>query len=115
MNSVVVPWTLEIGIISWRTLSGKQLTSVIPFAPFPAKSGLSGPAGSSPTIASGSSPKRPPLPSELLATFIAFGVCAILADSQQGHTAGVLLAWGLVLSTFMSQAGALAPAPKKGS
>lgn len=112
MNPVVIPWMIEIGIISWRTLSGKR-ASAIPFSPFPASSGLSGPTGSKGFTVTG--PKRPPLPSEVLSTFIAFGAFGVIADSgEQGRRIGGLLAWGLVLATFINMATSL-PGSKQGA
>lgn len=105
MNPVIIPWTIEIGLISWRTLSGKR-TSAVPFSPFPASTGISGPTGSKGFVGTG--PKRPPLPSEILATFIAFGVFAVIADSgDQGRRIGGLLGWGIVLATFLNLATTL--------
>ena len=89
MNPVVIPWLVEIGIISWRSLSGthfstqKAATAQTPFAQ---KS----------VVATGGV-KRPPLPSELLATFVIFGTYAVIAEKNA--QIGQLLAWGTVLAT----------------
>lgn len=45
--------------------------------------------------------KRPPLPSELLASFVVFGV-ALGALSIPAPKAAGLIGWGLVLSTLLS-------------
>lgn len=46
--------------------------------------------------------KRPPIPSELLATFIAFGSLSLLSNNAKTSTAANLTAWGLVIATFMN-------------
>lgn len=45
---------------------------------------------------------RPPIPSELLATFIAFGSLSLLSNNDKAAAAVNLTAWGLVLATFMN-------------
>lgn len=111
MNSVMTPWAIEIGLITWRTMTGKRITAVTPFVPLPASSN-----STSADAVKTTGPKRPPLPSELLASFVAFGVCAIIADTDRGRQAGALLAWGLVVATFLNMApnlpGANAPTTK---
>lgn len=47
------------------------------------------------------SDSRPPLPSELLATFIAFGSLSLLANSANFEKSANLIAGGLVLATFL--------------
>lgn len=45
-------------------------------------------------------PKRPPLPSELLATFVVFGGLGLASGEAQRPAAAV--AWGIVLATLLS-------------
>lgn len=44
--------------------------------------------------------KRPPFPSEYLATFLVFGAFSVLADSQP--KLAQLLGWGMVTATFLN-------------
>jgi hypothetical protein len=95
MNSVMIPWALEIGIINYRTLSG-QRDSII-----------SGGQGLSLKNVKSTGPKRPALPSELLASVIAYGTFSIIADWNP--RIGGLLAWGITIATFMVLAGSAPP------
>lgn len=105
MNSVTLAWAVEIGIITFRTMSGESLTITT-------KSRLEAPnfMGPLPPIPSmqltQTGVKRPPLPSELLSTLM-FGVYAIIGNvgSNGPHIAN-LLAWGTVLATALSLGGA---------
>lgn len=47
-------------------------------------------------------PRRLPLPSELLATFIVFGGLSVLSESSTFKGAANATAWGLVLATVLS-------------
>jgi hypothetical protein len=46
--------------------------------------------------------KRPPLPSELLATFVVFGGLGLVGESQTWKGAAGATAWGIVLATLLS-------------
>lgn len=86
MNPVVIPWLVEIGIISWRSLSGAHFSTQ-----------KSGQGSFAQSVIKTSGVKRPPLPSELLATFVIFGTYAVI--SEKNAQIGQLLAWGTVLAT----------------
>lgn len=90
MNGVVIPWVLEIGIINYRTLTGQR------------DSITSGGNGLSLKNVKSTGPKRPALPSELLATVIAYGTFSIIAERD--NRIGSLLAWGITIATFMTLA-----------
>jgi hypothetical protein len=45
---------------------------------------------------------RPPLPSELLATFIAFGSLTLIANNPTAAKPANLVAWGLVVATMLN-------------
>lgn len=62
MNGIVLPWLAEIGVLTWRVISGQ---------------------------------KRPPLPSELLASFVIFGGFSLIPDERLRN----VLAWGTVIAT----------------
>lgn len=47
-------------------------------------------------------PKRFPLPSEFLATFVVFGGLSVLSESSTFRGAANATAWGLVLATLLS-------------
>lgn len=96
MNSVAIPWLGAIGIISYRTMSGKRDSIV---------SGGVAPGSSIPSLKNvvTTGPKRPPLPSELLATVIVFGTCSIIADRDE--RVGTLLAWGFLVAMTLSTIG----------
>lgn len=47
-------------------------------------------------------PKRPPLPSELLATFVVFGALGVIAGNGTARRPAVAAAWGLVVATALS-------------
>lgn len=66
MNTVIMPWTAESVLITWRTVSQK---------------------------------KRPPLPSEFLATFVLYGTLSVVGTRQPGIAAAV--GWGVVVATFL--------------
>ncbi len=44
--------------------------------------------------------KRPPLPSELLATFIVFGTAGLV--TQKNPQVGSLFGWGIVIATLLN-------------
>ena len=90
MNPVVIPWLAEIGIMTYRSLSGEYFS-------------VTKGNGFSLQVKKTSGPKRPPLPSELLATFVIFGTYSVVGDSSNPQTRriGALLAWGTVLATFL--------------
>lgn len=100
MNPLLFPAVVEIGVISYRTLTGQRLIVA---------KGQNGKFG----VQSGSGPKRPPLPSELLAVIIVFSVYSAIAGNganPQRARIGALLGWGTVLATFLTMFSA--PAPK---
>lgn len=67
MNTLTVPWAVEVGIITARDLASDH---------------------------------RPPLPSELLASFVVFGALAALAIPAPKAAAAA--GWGLVVATVLS-------------
>lgn len=46
--------------------------------------------------------KRPPIPSELLSTFVVFGGLTLFGGNPTMSRGANLVAWGLVLATFMN-------------
>lgn len=92
MNQVIAPMIVEIGIISYRTMTGRRINVV---------KNLSGGFSSYPATG----PKRPPLPSELVAVFVVFGVYSVIGGSGENVNRtriAALLSWGTVLATFLS-------------
>lgn len=71
MNGVMAPWLAEIVMISWRDWQGKGA----------------------------STSKHLPWPSELLATFLLYGVLS-LAPAGEWGTAAAAVGWGFVAATF---------------
>jgi len=103
MNPVVLPWLTEIVLISWRSLTGTHFTL-----------GGSAQPGqiSGKVIQVSKGTKRLPLPSELLATFIAFGAYSMIAEKDA--RIAQLLGWGTVLATgllLLSSGGQSAATP----
>lgn len=47
-------------------------------------------------------PKRIPLPSELLATFVVFGGLGLVSESETARGPAATTAWGLVIATLLS-------------
>lgn len=47
-------------------------------------------------------PKRIPLPSELLATFVVFGGLGLVSESDTARGPAAATAWGLVIATLLS-------------
>jgi hypothetical protein len=73
---VLLAWLTEIGIITWRDLSGK--------APDHTISGF-------------------PLPADYLATFMVFGVLGLVPKDNAGASrAATLAAWAFVIATYMN-------------
>lgn len=73
---VLLAWMVEIGLITWRDLTGKAPNHVI--------NGF-------------------PLPADYLATFMVFGVLGMVPkDSQGASRAASLAAWAFVLATYMN-------------
>jgi hypothetical protein len=96
MNPILLPWLAEIGIITYRDMTGQRFTVT--------RQGGSGAFGLSVQRSTG--PKRPPLPSELLATFIIFGTYSVIANGEgQRARIGSLLGWGTVLATVLMLTG----------
>src|SRR5215469_8796167 len=105
MNPVVLPWIVELVIVSWRSLTGTHFTTV---------KGVQKTGGGSisPTMVPSvqkvtNGVKRPPLPSEVLATFVVFGACAAIAEKDA--RVGQLLAWGFVVATALLFLGGPSP------
>lgn len=46
--------------------------------------------------------KRPPYPSELLATFVIFGLLSLPASNENFAKAAQLFGWGIVMATFFN-------------
>ena len=44
-------------------------------------------------------PRRLPLPSELLSTFVVFGALSVIASNETARRPATAIAWGLVLAT----------------
>lgn len=65
MDNLLLPWMVEIGLVSWRTVK------------------FGG---------------RPPLPSELLASFVIFGGFSIIPNRKIGTTMG----WGIVVASALN-------------
>jgi hypothetical protein len=84
----MAPWLAEIVMISWRDFAGKGATT----------------------------DKHLPWPSELLATFILFGVLS-LAPAGEWGTAAAAVGWGFVAATFFGiyAPGRTAPATPGGA
>jgi hypothetical protein len=73
---VLAAWLAEIGIITWRDLTGKDPTHTI--------NGF-------------------PLPADYLATFVVFGALGLVPSSNQGAArAATLAAWAFVIATYMN-------------
>lgn len=99
MNSTTLPWMAEIGIITYRTMTGVR-DSVVSAGNLSLKN------------TTGTGPKRPPLPSELLSTFIIFGTYSVIGNGG-GYRPRIaaLLGWGTVLATFMILVTSIAENP----
>lgn len=67
MDPLILPWLVEVGIITWRDISQQH---------------------------------RPPLPSEMLATFVVFGGFSLIA--AQDSRVGKALGWGIVIATALN-------------
>jgi hypothetical protein len=73
---VLLAWLTEIGIITWRDLTGKAPNHTI--------SGF-------------------PLPADYLATFMVFGVLGMVPKDNAGASrAAALAAWAFVIATYMN-------------
>lgn len=76
MMGVLAAWLVEIGLITWRDLSGKDKNHTI--------AGL-------------------PLPADYIATFVIFGGLGLVPSSNQGASrAATLAAWAYVVATYMN-------------
>jgi hypothetical protein len=109
MNPVLFPWIAEIGLMTYRSMTGQRfaLTRNAP--------GVTGPFALG--VVKSTGPKRPPLPSELIATYVVFGGASMLGESSNPNTRriGSLIAWGLVLATGLMMAGGGTPTLPQGS
>ena len=72
---VLLAWLVEVGLITWRDLSGKDPTHVI---------------------------QGFPLPADYLATFMVFGTLGLVPKDSPGSKAATLAAWAFVLATYMN-------------
>ena len=73
---VLLAWLTEIGLITWRDLTGKDPTHVI--------NGF-------------------PLPADYLATFMVFGTLGLVSKDNAGASrAATLAAWAFVIATYMN-------------
>jgi hypothetical protein len=79
MDPLLLPWVVEIGLISYRDMTQGNASQ-----------------GDKPE-------KRPPLPSELAATFVVFGAFTLV--SAANPRLGGLLGWGIVLATGLQVFG----------
>jgi hypothetical protein len=87
---ILLAWAVEMGLITWRDLTGKDPTHVI--------NGF-------------------PLPADYLATFLVFGTLGLVPKSNAGASkAATLAAWAFVIATYVNALPtALNPtAPPKG-
>ena len=73
---VLAAWLAEIGIITWRDLTGK--------------------AGPNHTI------NGFPLPADYLATFMVFGALGLVPKDSPASGAATLAAWAFVVATYMN-------------
>ena len=73
---VLLAWAVEIGLITWRDLTGKDPTHVI--------NGF-------------------PLPADYLATFLVFGTLGLVPKDNAGASkAATLAAWAFVVATYVN-------------
>jgi len=72
---VLLAWAVEIGLITWRDLTGKDPTHVI--------NGF-------------------PLPADYLATFLVFGTLGLVPKDSPGSKAATLAAWAFVIATYVN-------------
>jgi hypothetical protein len=86
MNPIVWPWMVEIGLITYRSVTGEHISFTLKGA-----------------TTQNTGVKRPPLPSELLASFVAFGMFAAIAEKDK--RIGSLLGWGIVVATAITMFG----------
>ena len=81
MGGVFAAWLVEVGIITWRDLTGKAKNHTV--------AGL-------------------PLPADYLATFIIFGALGLVPKDNVGASrAATLTAWAYVVATYMNVAPSL--------
>lgn len=98
MTPIVLPWLVEIALITWRSMTGTHFQIMAGQQNIdPATGKPMGPKLPGKVFGAVQGVKRPPLPSELLATFVAFGAYAAIAEKNA--QIGRLLAWGTVLAT----------------
>ena len=83
----MLPWLVEIGIITSAAVAPKSWSLV----------GLPVPKGSYPKVGTFF-----PAPSCFVATAILFGPLALLSDTNKVGPMASLVAWGLVLATFLN-------------
>ncbi len=83
----MLPWLVEIGIITSAAIAPKSWPAI----------GLPVPKGSYPKVGTFF-----PAPSCFVATAILFGPLALLSDTNKVGRMASLVAWGLVLATFLN-------------
>jgi hypothetical protein len=90
MNGLLLAWLTEVGLITYRDLTGK--------APNHTVNGL-------------------PLPADYLATFLIFGALGFLPKDNAGASrVGALVGWAFVLATYLDIAPAIVnPTTSKGN
>ena len=93
MNPIVWPAIVEVGFITWRSMSGQHYAVSTKGA---TGAGLGQGKGTT-FVNINDNVRRPPLPSELLAVMVAFGVFGAIAEKNA--RIGGLLGWGIVLAT----------------
>lgn len=96
MNPIVWPWMIEVGLVTYRSFTGLHFTP----GKITQSKGQGIKAGSG-VWSTGN--KRPPLPSELLAVMIVFGLFSIVA--QKDARIGSFLGWGIVIATGITLFG----------
>ncbi len=81
MSAVLLAWLAEMGIVTWRDLTGKVKNHTI---------------------------EGFPLPADYVATFVIFGALGMVPKDNPGASrAAALLAWAYVVATYMNVAPAL--------
>ncbi len=85
---VVTAWAAEIGIITYRDMTGKSLKMVQGKPVVVQNKGQSTAAGL-------------PLPADYLAAFLIFGALGMVPSGHPASKVATAIAWGLVVASFM--------------
>ena len=81
MGAVALAWLVEVGIITWRDLTGKAKNHTV--------AGL-------------------PIPADYVATFVIFGALGFVPKDNVGASrTAALVAWAYVVATYMNVAPAM--------